>query len=170
VQVESELGRGSSFRLYLRPAESGMPKEEDSFGGAAARPMPPRFDPPPNILLVDDEIALRQIASMQLKAMGAKVTTAPNAEKGLELYLKADPKPDLIILDMNMPGMGGAEFLETLQVLETPPRVLISTGYSDQEIPSVGQGPVAGHLLKPYTQDKLLEAVHRALGREGPEA
>ena len=70
------------------------------------------MDEPKKILLIDDEIDLQQLIKTVLSSKGYNVTTADNGQDGLEKLEAADP--DLIILDMNMPKMGGVEFYQRI--------------------------------------------------------
>ena len=91
------------------------------------------MDEPKRILLIDDEINLQQLVKVVLSAKGYNVTTADNGKDGLEKLEAADP--DLIILDMNMPVMGGVEFYQRICDAWSQPKypILILTARANME-------------------------------------
>ena len=116
------------------------------------------------ILVIDDEINLRKIIRSNLVASGYKVTTAENGEKGLKSAQSY--RPDMIVLDVKMPGMSGWDVLTNLRrnpkLRQVP--VLIATAYlspSDEE--RTNEAGVS-YLAKPFSVSELLAQVKKALG------
>jgi two-component system alkaline phosphatase synthesis response regulator PhoP len=116
------------------------------------------------ILVVDDDMNLRNVIKFNLVASGYFVTTAENDEAGLKSAQSR--KPDLIVLDVKMPGMSGWDVLTNLRSTPKLKRVpvLIATAYlspSDEERTSeVG----VSYLAKPFNISELLAQVKKALG------
>ncbi|OGX33423.1 MAG: hypothetical protein A2787_00010 [Omnitrophica WOR_2 bacterium RIFCSPHIGHO2_01_FULL_48_9] len=109
------------------------------------------------ILLIDDEIDLQQLVKIALKSKGYNIETANN---GLEGLAKLETvKPDLIILDMNMPKMGGLEFYQKICVNDKPKYpVLVLTARANME-QLFREFNIDGFMAKPFEVDELLEEV-----------
>ncbi len=126
------------------------------------------MDEQKRILLIDDEINLQQLVKVVLSSKGYNVTTADNGKDGLEKLEAADP--DLIILDMNMPVMGGVEFYQRVCDAWSQPKypILILTARANMEDFFKGMD-VDGFMAKPFEIDDLLTEVQRILAkRSGP--
>ena len=122
------------------------------------------MDEPKKILLIDDDINLQQLVKMVLESAGYNVTTADNGLDGLEKL--AVVNPDLIILDMNMPVMGGVEFYQKICDAWSRPKypVLILTARANMEEFFKGMD-VEGFMTKPFVIDDLLAEVQRILAK-----
>ena len=107
------------------------------------------------ILLVDDDELIRESVGPMLGVMGHSVEIAPGGEEALRI-VAAGYDPELVLLDMNMPGMNGAETLERLLALRPQQRVLLATGYSDQGLGGLLDGrPRVGSIRKPFSLEEL---------------
>ena len=120
------------------------------------------------VLVVDDEESVRHVASEILRFLGYSVLAAASGEKGVEL-VRAGARPDVVLLDLIMPGMNGFQTLQALRAIEPDLPILISTGYADRAASEslVSEG-AAGFVNKPYnieTLDKALERSQRASKR-----
>ena len=110
---------------------------------------------PLRILLVDDDELIREAVTPLLEMLGHTVTTAPGGAKALE-HLRSGLKVDLVILDMNMPGMGGAEALPRILELRPGLPVIMATGYSDNEIaPLLEDRPSVTSIRKPFSLKEI---------------
>ena len=153
VAISSQAGKGTSARVYL-PAEKTLVEESPASGkelrGAAT------------ILVVDDETLLLTMADTILSEFGYTVLTAGNGQKALQMLAEPEPRVDLIITDLVMPGMGGRELIECVrqQGLDMP--ILAMSGYV---LPEEDQARL-GYLQKPFTSTDLLRKVKAALARE----
>ena len=109
------------------------------------------------ILVIDDEVDLQQLVKIALKSKGYTIETANN---GLEGLVKLETlKPDLIILDMNMPKMGGLEFYQKICVSDRPKYpVLVLTARANME-QLFREFNIDGFMAKPFEVDELLEEV-----------
>jgi CheY-like chemotaxis protein len=131
-------------------------------GGAIDRPPPSARTPV--VLVVDDESSLQIFTESLLTAHGYRVVVARDGREALR-YLR-DQCPDLIVLDLNMPGMNGWQFRDHQLGLARPARavpVLLVTGEDDALIQAQAMRAV-GLLRKPFTADELLDAVLDAMG------
>ncbi|MDX8405554.1 MAG: ATP-binding protein, partial [Mariprofundus sp.] len=108
------------------------------------------------ILLVDDEQMIRKAGSMMLESFGFKVLTACDGLEAIEVYECHMQEIDLIILDMTMPRMGGKACLKKLHEINPQVRVIISSGYSMEDISiQLGESRPSAILQKPYTREVL---------------
>ncbi|MBU1748073.1 MAG: response regulator, partial [Chloroflexi bacterium] len=157
IDVETAVGRGTTFRVYL-------PRHE----GAGAPTTPTQTTPLPQgqgqtILLVEDEETVRQLGQRVLESLGYQVLTAPNGRAALAVYRSA-ARVDLLITDLVMPEMGGIELLRQLQAVDPALKVLALTGYmADGAISDLAGVAVQGVIQKPFDLATLAEIVHRVL-------
>jgi PAS domain S-box-containing protein len=115
------------------------------------------------ILLVDDDELIRESVGPMLEMLGHEVTTAPGGRQALQL-LEGGLPADLVILDMNMPGMNGAEALPLILECRPELHVLMASGYSDQEIAPLLEGrPPVASLRKPFS----LKEVQAKIAEQG---
>ncbi len=119
---------------------------------------------PKKILVVDDEEDLLEIVKSHVEEAGYTVFTAMGRKQGLELAKRE--KPHLIILDIAMPDMSGFEMLENIRGIKelwhTPVIMLTAQGQSTN-IFEADRLRAVDFVIKPFTRDELLEAVHRAI-------
>jgi two-component system cell cycle sensor histidine kinase/response regulator CckA len=159
ILCESELGEGSSFKIYL-PAQM----EGQTVAEAEAAPPPVDQGGCETLLIVDDEKAIRDLGSELLEAVGYGVMSAASGENALEVYNKAGKKPDLVILDLGMPGMGGHRCLKELLDIEPGLKVLIASGYSaEANVKDLLRDGAAGYIAKPFRRADLLSTVRSVL-------
>jgi CheY-like chemotaxis protein len=181
--VESELGRGSTFRIVLgERAERGVRHPEDDEAVEDAVPPPPPPPPPVaslpaptggpprapswadfKVLVIDDERDSRVLISHYLAEFGCQVLTAGNGAEGIALA--REHAPDLVTLDLIMPEMTGWEVLKQMKAdpaLRQVPVVVVSV------LASEGRGRLLGAVdlvTKPFEREDLLRVLWRNLGR-----
>ncbi len=120
----------------------------------------------PKILVIEDELNIQKLAKANLTASGYEVLVAGNGEEGLRLAQQEHP--NLILLDLRLPGMSGWDFLmilKTNQKLRKIPVIIMTATVpqsGEYKFPSMR---TAGYLTKPFTVDELLRQVKQALGR-----
>lgn len=156
VNVYSETGEGSTFKVYL--PLSGKPEIMEN---VVETEMASGHE---TVLIIDDEEAIRQVASDILGSYGYRVRLAADGEEGVAVYRRQAEQIDLVILDMIMPKRGGRETFLKLQEINPKVPVLFSTGYSQNdkvnEILALG---VRGFIQKPYQVRDLLAKVREIL-------
>jgi signal transduction histidine kinase len=112
------------------------------------------------VLFVDDEAGIRRVFSLSLRDMGYEVETASNGEQALSSI--ADFRPDMVISDIKMPGMGGLELLKRIKSENPDIEVLLLTGYGDMETAVQGlRWDAADFLAKPVQEEVLKQALRR---------
>ncbi|MBX3747362.1 MAG: response regulator [Verrucomicrobiae bacterium] len=162
--VTSQPGVGSTFRLLFPALPSATPTVPQ-VSPAPQAPSPNHPPPsPPTILVVDDEPFIRELIALQLRRMRCRVLDAPEGQAALNL-LRHHPDPiHLVLLDLTMPGMDGAQTLRELRQLPDPPPVILMSGYTADEIQGrFAQDGLAGYLHKPFASDDLAAQIRRAL-------
>lgn len=118
----------------------------------------------PHVLVIDDEQPVRDAVTDILELAGLAVLAAPDGRAGIELYRQHQTDIGLILLDLSMPGLNGEETFRELRQLNAHVRVLLSSGYSHDEVAArfAGQDEV-GFIQKPYEADQLVREVKRYL-------
>ncbi|PTN36769.1 ATP-binding protein [Desulfonatronum sp. SC1] len=161
----SESGRGATFRIYLPVADpvEETPKDQE--------PEPPLRGGGETILVVDDEADILELTREALEDMGFTVLGVASGEEALDAFHKHRPTIDLILLDLNMPGMGGHKCLRELLHLDPAACVLIASGYSahGQAKQALASG-AKGYIGKPYRLRELEAKVREVLDYSGPDA
>ncbi len=156
ITVESELGTGSIFRVYLPKIKTDTISEGLSAGEA------PKDNK--HILFIDDEDMLAELAEDMLIRLGYQATVMTDSTKALESF-SADPSRfDLIFTDQTMPKMTGLQLAEELLKIKEDIPIILCTGYSDavsQEI--VKKAGIRGFLMKPFAKGDLAAAIRRVL-------
>ena len=113
---------------------------------------------------MDDESAIRDLGRRVLAEAGYQVELAASGEEALELYRRRSGGFDLVLLDVNMPGMGGRGCLAGLRQADPWLRVVLASGYASQEVlNSLTEQGVQGYVAKPFLREELLGAVRAAL-------
>jgi signal transduction histidine kinase len=157
IWVSSEPGRGTAFRIYL-PEHTG-PAEEVPSPSLAASPGGVE-----TILIVEDEPAVRRMASRALRSQGYAVLEAANGAEALDLLSRATGPVDLVLSDVVMPVLNGRELSERLAVDRPEIRVLFMSGYTDDDIVRRGLlQPGAPFLQKPFVPADLSRKVRDVL-------
>jgi PAS domain S-box-containing protein len=165
LTIESEPGRGTCIRVVL-PVGTGRAKPVDP---AAARPEP-MWQGHGTALVIDDDGAVRLIARRLLERMGYTVLVAENGAVGLEVFRARPQEIDFVLLDLTMPVMGGEQTFAELRQLRADLRVILASGYNEQDATSrfVGAG-LAGFIKKPFTIGDLSAVIRATLTNPSPK-
>ena len=161
--VETTAGRGTAFRVFL-PAIGSSTRQQEP--GAPRKT--PRGDGE-KILVVDDEIVIRDMTKVALTKAGYWVATAANGAEALEM-IKARPELfDLVLADIDMPELDGAKLASALSVIRPTLPVAAMSGLSNKSA-NVDPAQFSGEFLpKPFTVEELFRAVRQALERKEQE-
>lgn len=118
-----------------------------------------------SVLVVENEQFMREAVEDILNSIGIDVLSAEDGHEGIATYLSNQDKIDAVILDMRLPGLSGAEILQMLRSINPLVKVIVASGYDEQEIQRQLKGQSASSILrKPYNADMLLSTVQAVLG------
>jgi two-component system cell cycle sensor histidine kinase/response regulator CckA len=158
IDVESKLGHGTTFKIYLPATEREMKEKRNRTKRIKVGKE--------TILLADDEAELITVGDQMLKALGYKVLTARGGKGALQLYKKNSEEIDLVLLDMIMPDMGGAEVYERLKEINPNVKVLLSSGYSiNGKASEILKSGCDGFIQKPFDIKDLSHRIRQVLGQ-----
>ena len=167
IWVESALGKGSAFQIYL-PRHEGQPAAEVLKTGIAEN-----LRGSESILLAEDSEALRKLAQSNLESAGFRVMSAQSGEEALAIATRHASIFDLLLTDVVMPGMNGRVLAEQLLPRQPGMKVLYMSGYTDSFIAGHGVLEPGTYLLhKPFTEEILIRKVREVLdgGKQPPAA
>lgn len=163
IRVYSEPGKGTKFKVYL-PAllttEEGIP---------SATPADPPRGNGEVVLVIDDEVSIRQITQQTLEAFGYRVVTAVDGADAVAKFAVQSDKIAVVVTDMMMPVMDGPATIQVLRRLKPNIPVIAVSGLSTNgQVTQTATLGVRQFLPKPYTAEALLNALHAALNETPP--
>ena len=160
IAVESAEGRGTTFTILLprvfEPSEPIPVASTTDTSGSGSRA---------TVLLVEDEAAVREAAKRMLRKYGFTVIEAKNGQDALMLWEREEQNIDLVLTDVVMPAMGGAELARTLRQRRPDLRVVFMSGYTQGTLELSSMDEAATRFLpKPFTTDQLVGTLRDMLG------
>jgi two-component system, cell cycle sensor histidine kinase and response regulator CckA len=158
IQVNSRLGQGTQFKIYLPACETLKDSEKKLKPG----PLPQGRGE--LVLLVDDEESIRRVARQTLERHGYRMIEASDGTQGLVQYTQHQSEVRLVITDLSMPFMDGPAFIRALRRLNPQVRIIAMSGHQSKL--HVGHLPpksVQALLTKPFDAAELLQTLQRAL-------
>ncbi len=159
VNVYSEPGRGSTFKVYL-PALDAAESSDAPAPGADRLPR----GKGELVLVVDDEASILDITRQTLEAFGYAVVTAEDGAQAIGQYAQARDRIRLVLTDMSMPVMDGATFILALRRIDPHVPVIAASGLnSNGYVAKAAHLGIKHFLPKPYTADTLLTKIHEVL-------
>ncbi len=161
IVCRSEKGAGTTFEVYFPVAlAEPAPHPGESLNEAAMKGLSE------TILLVDDEEELLDIGKEMLEMNNYQTLTATSGEAAIEQYAANRDRIDLVILDINMPGMGGFRCLDKLLEIDPKLKVIVSTGYlGSEQMKQAMEAGAAGFISKPYRFEEMLKRIKEVLER-----
>ena len=161
IQVESGVGKGTTFRVLLPfrkisqiDAKPDITTEDkDMWIGSGT------------VLVVDDEEYVRDVATNILEDSGLTVILAGDGAEGLAIFRKLGKEIDLVLLDMTMPEMSGKEVFYGIMERENNTRIILSSGYTEQEVCTeiMDEHPDVEFIQKPYRAEALVALVRKMI-------
>jgi two-component system, cell cycle sensor histidine kinase and response regulator CckA len=157
IRIDSEVGRGTEVTLYLPASRPGIPARPDT-GALAPMTLQGR------VMLVDDEPRLRKVTCQMLEMLGCQVVAFGDGASALAHHREHRGAIDLVLLDMVMPEVSGAETFAALRAVDPQLPVLIVSGYSqDGGAQTLIDAGAVGFLQKPFNMAELAGMLRRAL-------
>ena len=157
ITVQSELGHGSTFDIYLPASEKGMATEVEI---AEPKIVTGRE----TILLVDDEQSIAEVTKEILESLGYQVMTAGSGQEAIAIFMEKGKEIDLVILDMIMPGMGGGKAFAALREIDPGVKVILSSGYSvDGEARQILEKGCNSFIQKPFRVADISKKIREVL-------
>jgi DNA-binding NtrC family response regulator len=161
IWVYSELGVGSTFKIYLPRVEAAA---DPALGVPASVPVARGTE---TVLLAEDEAPVRAVARHTLERYGYRVLEAPSAEAALDVADRYSGPIHLLLTDVIMPGLSGRDLAVRLAVVRPEVRVIYMSGYTDDAITRHGVlEPGFVFVQKPFTPDALARTVREVLDRD----
>jgi signal transduction histidine kinase len=159
IFVESELGAGTTFRIYFPQVEEAAEEAR------APAPLPEKLSGTETILVVEDEMVLQEVICRSLRRQGYQILTATNGIEALSLIQSYAGEIHLVITDVVMPQMGGSELAAECFRLGKRLKFLFQSGYTEDTLVQNGIRSGQIHFLeKPYTSKILLAKVREIIG------
>jgi PAS domain S-box-containing protein len=158
IQVQSEVGKGTRFLIYLPAVMSSKLSELETSPAVNAGGKKEL------ILVVDDEAFIRDITRKNLQAHGYRVITAREGGEALALYTRYRGEVRAVLTDMMMPGMDGAATIRELRQLDPQVRIIAVSGQGVLDENGKGPAGADAFLAKPYKVEKLLATLHQVIG------
>lgn len=157
IKIYSEVGKGSTFKVLL-PSCTLMPVKSETpadIGPLRASGM---------VLLVDDEEIVRDIGKAMLNDFGFEILTAHDGKEALAVFRQHHRDISFVLMDLTMPYMDGEEAFRELRKIDPEVKVIICSGYNEQDVSQkfVGKG-LAGFLKKPYQLQELQKMIRHIL-------
>lgn len=151
ITVNSTLGKGTEFTILLPLSEEENEEQKEA---------PKEFKGKGRVLIIDDELVMRETVQAILETLGYQAFTAENGRVGYEMF-KANPQSyDLVLMDMIMPEMNGKDCFAAIRQERSDIKVILTSGYSDEkdltEMQSMG---LNGFLKKPYNRASLSQTI-----------
>ncbi|MBM2840572.1 MAG: sensor histidine kinase response regulator, partial [Bacteroidetes bacterium] len=161
IDVESEVGKGTTFRLYFpvprtnhAAVETQQAMEDDVPGGSET------------VLLIEDEEALRELARGVLEARGYRVLLAADGEEAVQLYTEHRNEIAVVISDMGLPRMDGAGVFQRIKDINPAVKFILVSGYLEPEIKAdLLKAGAKGFVQKPYTPLGILKQMRDVVER-----
>jgi signal transduction histidine kinase/CheY-like chemotaxis protein len=158
IEVDSSLGRGTVFHIFLPKADDACGLEEPPAviqGGSET------------ILIVDDDLSVRESLQRALEDFGYRIIPAGDGEEGLARFKENAGDVNIVLLDMIMPKMPGRELLKQLLEIKPDVKVIISSGHDEGHFDDPILRSAKGYLKKPFEIKVLEKAIRRVLDQKG---
>ncbi len=163
LKIHSKPQLGTTIQVWL-PVKDSSRKQSESTEATVPPSQEPSHDLQPTILVVDDEPVILRMTERALRMSGYTSITAGNGHDALEIYRKLDGKIQLVVLDLAMPDMDGAEVFSRIREMNPSAKVLMISGYDITNASNTLESQyLAGFLQKPFGPSKLLSKIDEIL-------
>jgi CheY-like chemotaxis protein len=160
IHVASESGKGTTFQVWLPCAEAEVEVVNDVLSGCEESPHLSREY---MVLVVEDEVPLRQAVVKRLRGAGFEVLEAADGSAAIDALKINAEKIDVMLLDVTIPGASSAEVVTVAAETRADIRVILTSAYSQETVTAaLFASQVCGFLRKPFQLGELEEALRRA--------
>jgi PAS domain S-box-containing protein len=167
IDCTSQEGVGTEFTILL-PLTSTHSRSGQWHASGAGHPTALKGQlqqRPKSVLLVDDEAPVRDVTREWLEEKGFQVSTVKSGEEALDQVERNPQDFDVVLLDLNMPGMGGEAALKVLLRINPQLKIIVVSGYSGHTVSDDPPGTgAAAFLVKPFTLEELSASINQVLG------
>jgi CheY-like chemotaxis protein len=164
IWAYSEIGRGTTFKIYLPESDTASANETEHEEQQVELPRGSE-----TVLLAEDSESLRELDHELLEALGYTVLEAAHGAETLDIAEQYRKPIHLLLTDVVMPGMSGRELAERLAIMRPEVKVLYMSGYTDNVIVQHGiLKPGTAFLQKPFTREDLAKKLREVLGSAAP--
>jgi two-component system cell cycle sensor histidine kinase/response regulator CckA len=171
IEFDTELGRGTEFRIILPRVASGAAKDDEI--PESIKPMQQPTQKRGTVLVVDDEAPVRSIAVNMLRFMGFEVLEAGDGQQALDVIQRSGSLLDVILLDIYMPKLSGRDTFKQMRAQGNNTPVVVCSGFvldpDEFIVLSQGRTPPVDIMLKPYSLEALTRAINKALAISGEQ-
>jgi PAS domain S-box-containing protein len=155
LELQSALGKGSTFRVVFQGTRAVLTvakaaAKTDSQGSGL-------------ILVVDDDVLVRDLSRSVLERYGYSVVTAANGQEAVDVFRRIADTVSAVLMDLTMPVMGGGEAFQLMQRIRRDVPIIISSGYGETAIREQFDSALAGVIKKPYTVSELRDKIAAVL-------
>lgn len=165
VQVDSEVGYGTTFSVYLPLEQSADPAGTEG-GQALARP----HERGRTVMLVEDEEMIRGLGVLMLEGDGFRVLAAKDGLEAVEMFTEHKDEIGLVVCDLGLPKLGGREVFLKMKELKPNVRAIVASGYLEPNLRSeILRAGVIDTIQKPYDFREMLEKIREIMGQPHPD-
>ena len=158
IKIASAPGVGTTFRVLVPARAAAVPEPEPVH-------VPQQGCTGATVLVVDDEPSVRRVAAEVLTRAGFTVTAAADGVEAVDIVRGRQQSFDVVLLDMTMPRLSGVETFRELRELCPSLRVVLTSGYSEEDASEKFEGRLAGFIQKPFLPKALVRAMSEAVSR-----
>ena len=159
INVYSEIGKGTTFKVYLPAVKTEIQKEEEQlklYIGHGEL-----------ILVAEDEGSIREITSSTLETYGYKVLISSDGAEAVALYAQNKEKVKVVLMDMMMPVMDGYASIRAISKINPEVKIIAVSGLAEKDkLAKIGSSHAKAFLPKPYTAERLLKTIHEIISTE----
>jgi len=160
VQVETEAGRGSRFVVYLPRVQAPAPPRPRHSERRSTRGLE-------TLLLVEDEPQICAVLAEALSAHGYRILVAAGGDEALFLFEQNATSIQLVVSDVDMPGMSGYDLAQRLKTIRPEVRIIFISGFAEEQLATAHEtGLVAAFLSKPFSAQTLARTIRDVLSRQ----
>lgn len=165
IKMVSEPGKGTQFHLFFPLTHETPPV----LTGSMDKTDPNAMTGKERILLIDDEAAIARMEEIMLRRMGYETTAETSSLNAIELFKAGPDRFDLILTDMNMPGMTGLELSKAIREIRKDIPIIICSGFNEQvDEDNIAGFDIQGYVSKPVGKHELTLAIRRVLDKHRP--